>query len=227
MKNIIKYIIICLILFQPSLAEVTINNSQQYFIIENVTFNFSSNQTYESISLYQNQIVINGYALQIIPTSSINLTINNYDTTNNNYNITFAGNDNNINFAQSVSQAGKYRFLVDGLFFSDIITTGNVLYATINLAGRSIFVWSLIPNSYISVQCLTTSDGIYSMTTQSFTIISIALMVFGFSFVIIGLRGKNAKLIISGILTTTVGFSMVTIGLYLVTSIASVTVTNC
>jgi hypothetical protein len=219
-----KFILILFILVIP-VSAITINDSNMTFMLNNVTINFSSQQTFDNLSLYPNQIVLNGYGIVISPNSPINVTINQYNTTSNVYNITFKGNDNSVTLSQAVSIEGTYKFLKNNIFYINLITVGSILSTTVDSNGINTYTWSPVLVLITASQCSQSQNNIYTFSSQSFLIISLAIMIFGFMIVIQGMRGMNRVLIFSGILTTIIGFAMIIIGNYLITAI--VTITQC
>jgi hypothetical protein len=69
--------------------------------------------------------------------------------------------------------------------------------------------------------CQASQNTIYSLSNQAFILICIALMVFGFGFIIHGFNGQNPKFILGGIIVVIVGFAMILLGSYLIANISA------
>jgi len=85
MNKVIIFLLSILILL-PVASAITIDNPQQTFVFDNITVNFSSNQTFDSLELGEDYISLSGSIFQIIPSSdSLNVTITIWNTTGDYY----------------------------------------------------------------------------------------------------------------------------------------------
>lgn len=129
--------ILFLILLIPSASAITIDNPSQTVEVTNVTINFSSNQTYDSISLNTNNIKLSGYAFQVVPTSPLNITIHTWNTTDDYFkNITVSSpiSNNPTTFTLSPFTPNTlYRIQKDGINWN-IYTSNSSGYITFTYA---------------------------------------------------------------------------------------------
>lgn len=137
MKKILFFLFSVIILSFTASAW-TINNSQWQYNITNANITFSSNQTYTSIETGSDYISLNGYKLQLTPTSQVTIKINNFDTTADSYNLSITGTGT-ISIAQQMPKnSTKYNFYRGGLYFfaPTSNSTGWLVQNSIALTGN-------------------------------------------------------------------------------------------
>lgn len=190
--NIIKLVIVLFFLIVPASA-VTINNSHHVYQITNANITFPTNQTYDSIEIGADYIMLDGSRLKLTPTNYVNITINQFSTTTNLYNISLNGSSG-VDFEHTVPTPGDYQFIKDGVLVGTVTTAGNILSGTITASGNNTVIWNLIVLPALTVVCNHTNDELIS----SLYILTLLAFVVGAVLLFVGFRTVDTKLMLAG-----------------------------
>ena len=150
--HVYKIFIILLLLIIPASASITINDSNYYINITNANITFHQPQTFDSFGIGSNYIEINSKTLQITSSNNINITINQFITSTDYYNISVNGTGT-VDISQEVSIGlADFRYFIDGIQQSDITST---FFGYVNLNA---IIVSTTPSIYLFYMGTTQSD---------------------------------------------------------------------
>lgn len=190
--NSFKWVMFLFFLITPSSA-VTLDNPYHVYQITNANISFPTNQTYDSIEIGADYIILDGSRLKLTPTNYVNITINQFSTTTNFYNISLNGSSS-VDFEHTVPTSGDYQFIKDGVVVGTISAIPNILSGTITVSGNNTVIWELIVLPALTVMCNNANNDLIS----SLSILTLLSFVVGAVLLFVGFRNVDTKLMLAG-----------------------------
>lgn len=224
--NIFLIILVSMTLLSNTGSAATITTPVLFEIYTNTTYITIYNQTADSFTVSTAQhyldIYLNG--THLIFTTTTNKTLTGISYSNGILNLTVNGTGTLTTTISTNTKLTPYNLYIDGVFSSTITTdiNGNLQfnYNGDNTSHVVLITQSLLtPQQQIQISKAVSCGGITSYESTVMGIFGLALMIFGFVFVLYSLKMQNYIAITSGILTVIIGFAMLLLGNYILNSI--------